>query len=166
MFDNSEMRLRIILAAGLLVLGLWIQQTRAMVQAGGQAKIGIQVPTMTGKNVYNGNQRLAATDPASINLASGQLQIIEFYLPSDPVSQSTAQVMQTYEEKYRGKVHFVYIDVTDARYKNIEEKLNYVFYPQFTLIDGQGRIKSQWTNPIPSEMDLAIANASINHPVW
>ena len=38
-----------------------------------------------------------------------------FFAPGDRISQESAQLMHTFEEKYRGLVHFSYLDVSDVR---------------------------------------------------
>ncbi|HSB65465.1 MAG TPA: hypothetical protein VLD65_02750 [Anaerolineales bacterium] len=110
--------------------------------------------------------RLQATNPAHFTLASGQDQIVMIFAPWDRISQDSAQLMQTFEEKYRGLVRFSYLDVSDPKNRLVLQKLNYWFYPQFVYLDGQGYILTQWTTPSASDMTMAIEYSRLHVPPW
>jgi hypothetical protein len=159
----SELRVRIILALALLFAGLLVVRSKAT-----GIKIQQTQASPSGKALAAPNEvtRLEATDPAQFRLASGQNQIVMIFAPWDKISHDSAQLMHTFEERYRGMVLFSYLDISDARNWEIMEKLNNEFYPQFAYLDAEGNILAQWTTPSAHEMTMAIEKSRLQVPLW
>lgn len=87
---------------------------------------------------------MQATDPASVNLASGNIQLVELFAFWSPTSKSMAPVIHALEDKYQSRIKFVYLDVDDSRNDSFKQTLGYRFPPQFFLLDRDGRIIDQW----------------------
>jgi hypothetical protein len=163
----SELRVRTYLAFALLLAGLLVARSKAA----GLNNIGFKLERQSSPNVASlaGSDQAAhlqATNPAQFTLASGQDQIVMFFAPWDRISQDSAQLMHSFEEKYRGLVRFSYLDVSDPKNKLTLQKLNYLFYPQFVYLDGQGNILTQWTTPSASDMTMAIEYSRLHVPPW
>ncbi len=165
--SSSELTVRIILAFGFLVVGInFVREKGSGLPNTGsattdQSPVPISVILQKEKN-----SPITATNPQDFKIASGQLQIVEFYSPDDSLSDSTVTLMHTFENRYQGQVNFVFLDVLDPRNKPYLEKLNDLFYPQFTILDGAGHILDQWIAISDVKMASAIANARLREPLW
>lgn len=87
---------------------------------------------------------MQATDPTSVNLASGTIQLVELFAFWSPTSKSMAPVIHALEDKYQSRIGFVYLDVDDSRNDSFKQILGYKFPPQFFLLDRDGTIIDQW----------------------
>lgn len=87
---------------------------------------------------------MQATDPNSVNLASGNVQLVELFAFWSPTSKSMAPVIHALEDKYQSRIGFVYLDVDDSRNDSVKQTLGYKFPPQFFLLDRDGKIIDQW----------------------
>jgi hypothetical protein len=163
----SELKVRTYLALALLLAGLFVVRSKAAglnnngsihKRQGSPAFRSVEAPVQTA--------RLLATNPTQFSFVSDQDQIVMLFAPWDHISQNSAQLMQTFEEKYHGLVRFSYLDVSDPRNREALQKLNYWFYPQFAYLDGQGNILAQWTTPSVHEMAMAIEKSSLHMPRW
>jgi thiol-disulfide isomerase/thioredoxin len=88
--------------------------------------------------------KLTATDPSSVNLASGQTQLIEFFAYWDPLSKSMAPVLHKLAVIYQNRIKFVFLDIDDPENETIQKALGYENPPQIFLVDGGGNIIDQW----------------------
>jgi thiol-disulfide isomerase/thioredoxin len=88
---------------------------------------------------------MQATDPTSVNLASGNVQLVELFAFWSPTSKSMAPVIHALEDKYQSRIGFVYLDVDDSRNDSFKGTLGYRFPPQFFLLDRDGTIIDQWS---------------------
>jgi hypothetical protein len=163
----SELKVRTYLALALFLAGLFVARSKAA----GLNEIGSKRERQSppgAASLARSDQaaRLQATRPAQFIVASGQDQIVMLFAPWDRISQDSARLMRTFEEKYRGRVLFSYLDISDPKNKVALQQLNYWFYPQFVYLDGQGRILTQWTTPSAQDMTMAIENSSLQVPPW
>lgn len=94
---------------------------------------------------------LHATDPDTVKLDAGKYQFIEFFAFWCPTCKSMAPVINGLEAKYQGRISFIYLDIDDLRNKPFKEKLGYKYQPHFFLLDGQGKIVSQWVGFVTLE---------------
>jgi thiol-disulfide isomerase/thioredoxin len=163
----SELSVRMILAIGFLLIGIMYVRARETGLPNTGSLVSDQAPTSLSIALQKEkSSAIIATNPADFKIASGQLQLVEFYAPGDPASEKTAQLMHSFEKRYHGKVNFVYLDVLDPRNKANLDKLNELFYPQFTLLGASGQILDQWTTTSDDKMGSAIAKASLVEPLW
>ncbi len=163
----SELRVRIILAFGFLLLGLVYTNGKGAglpntgTAASNKPAMSIQLALEKEKS-----SAISATNPQYFKIAAGQLQIVEFYYPGEPASENTAQLMHTFENRYRGQVIFSYLDVKDPRNETNLEQLHDLFYPQFAILDASGHILDEWITTSDDKMGSAIANARLVEPLW
>jgi thiol-disulfide isomerase/thioredoxin len=94
---------------------------------------------------------LVASDPANFSLASGEIQLVEFFAVWAPISSSMAPVMNSLEDQYKGRIRFVYLDLDDpanALYLHLSSDR---LPPLFFLLDGDGRVIHEWQGFIKRE---------------
>lgn len=87
---------------------------------------------------------LRATDPGVVRLASGKVQLIEFFAFWSGPSQAMAPLIQGIENEYGERVNFVYLDIDDPATDYFKRELGFRMEPHFFLLDAQGRILRQW----------------------
>jgi len=80
------------------------------------------------------------TDPATVQLDSGQIQLVEFFASWSNLSKSMAPVLNGLEAKYSERIQFTYLDVDDKANLRIKQALGYQFPPHLFLLDGQGKV--------------------------
>ena len=111
------------------------------------------IPTLTAtaKPTRAPNQTLLASDPNQVQLASGRIQLVEFFAFWDGASKSMAPMLNNLAAEYQGKMNFIFLDVDDPANKKFEDALNYRIQPQFFLLDKQGSIIKQWQGYVEKE---------------
>ena len=87
---------------------------------------------------------LHATPPGLVKLASGNVQIIEFFAYWDGPSQAMAPLVHGLEPRYAGRVNFVYLDIDDPATGFLKKTLGYRAQPHFFVLDGAGNILDDW----------------------
>ena len=99
---------------------------------------------------------LHATDPATVQLASGKVQLVEFFAFWDGASKSMAPMMYGLESGYGTRINFIYLDIDDPATKRFKDQLRYRMQPHFFLLDANGSIIKQWQGYV-EEQDLIAA---------
>jgi thiol-disulfide isomerase/thioredoxin len=106
------------------------------------------------------NTQMIATDPASVQLASGKVQLVEFFAFWDGASQAMAPIMLTLETAYGDRMNFIYLDIDDPANAKFKEQLGYQLQPQFYLLDERGNVVKQWKSSVDeAELRAAIEAA-------
>jgi thiol-disulfide isomerase/thioredoxin len=95
---------------------------------------------------------MQATDPSTVDLASGNPQLVELFAFWSPTSKSMAPVVHALEDKYQSRIGFVYLDIDDPRNNSFKQALGYKFPPQFFLLDRDGNIIYQWQGYVSSQV--------------
>lgn len=52
--------------------------------------------------------------------------------------------MHRLEQRYAGKIKFVYLDIDDPAVKPLMREINLLGHPYFVLLDAQGEIVDEW----------------------
>jgi thiol-disulfide isomerase/thioredoxin len=105
---------------------------------------------------------LTATDPATVNLAAGIPQLVEFFGSSCPLCTSIQGIVLGLEAQYFNRVNFVYLDINDPANNVFKQKLGYQEAPNFFLLSGDGTILNQWTGVVDqTELTQAIEAALV-----
>jgi thiol-disulfide isomerase/thioredoxin len=104
--------------------------------------------------------QLQATDPSTVQLASGEIQLVEFFANWCPTCQAMVPVVHGLESKYGAKVRFVYLDVDDPATEEFKRDLGYRYQPHIFLLDGEGNVLAQWVGMVTGdELERAILTA-------
>ena len=90
------------------------------------------------------NSKLSATDPRTVRLASGKVQLVQFFAYWNGPSQAMAPLLLGLEKEYKGRVNFVYLDIDNPTNNAFKQQLGFRMEPQFFLLDPQGKILKQW----------------------
>ena len=95
--------------------------------------------------------RLEATNPSSVNLASGGLAFVEFFAFWCPICKSMAPVVYSLEFEYSDRIRFIYLDIDDPKNDLFKEKLGYKYQPHFFYLDAQGNVLYEWLGLVSKE---------------
>ena len=90
------------------------------------------------------SSQLRATDPRTVKLASGKVQLVMFFAFWSGPSQAMAPVVHNLQAEYGGRMNFIYLDIDDPATDSLQRQLGYRFEPHFFLLDPQGKIIQQW----------------------
>lgn len=97
------------------------------------------------------------TDPQEVILASGKLQLIEFFAYWCGTCRSMAPLLNGLEAKYSPQMNFVFLDIDNPDTNYFKEVLVYKWQPHFFLISETGEILNQWIGYVPiQEIETAI----------
>lgn len=104
---------------------------------------------------------LHASNPVSFKLASGSIQFVEFFAYWCSDCKTMAPIVHALEEKYQGRVNFVYLDVDDSKNANTMKQLNASYFvPEFRILDPLGRTLWSYIGPTDQvSLDAAIFNS-------
>lgn len=107
-----------------------------------------------------GDPDFHASHPDEFMLASGRVQLVEFFAYWCAVCKAVAPTVHGLENMYSDQVAFVYLDRDDPRTLPIQEQLGYTYQPHFFLIDANGRVLGQWRGYIDGpELQQALVDA-------
>ncbi len=103
-----------------------------------------------------------ATDPSTVKLSSGKVQLIVFYADWCPICKSMAPVLNLLGDQYTGKLIFSYLDVDNSANLTFKTALGYRYPLQIFLLDGQGKVLKQWSGYVgPDELQAAFNQQGI-----
>ncbi len=113
--------------------------------------------------IVMGEAEFHASDPQSVVLASGRVQLVEFFAYWCAVCKAMAPTVHGLENMYEGQINFVYLDRDDPATLPLQEQFGYIYQPHFFLIDGSGVVLSQWRGYVDGqELQLALLAALEN----
>ena len=94
---------------------------------------------------------LLATDPATVKVASGKVQLVEFFAFWDGASRGMAPVVNQLKAEYGRQMNFVFLDIDNPATEPFKRDLRYRNKPHFFLLDEQGKVLIQWTGYVTDE---------------
>ena len=116
-------------------------------------EIGVSVPvTEALPPIPMGSTTFHATDPASVNLATGKVQFVEFFAYWCTVCKAMAPSVHGLENLYRDQVNFIYLDRDDEATKALQDQLGYIYQPHFFLLDADGAVLGEWRGYVDVEV--------------
>ena len=107
------------------------------------------------------SSQLQATDPRMVQLASGRVQLVEFFAFWSGSCQAMAPIVHSLEDQYGSRMNFVYLDIDDPANSYFEHELGFRMEPQFFLLDPQGNILRQWIGYVSREQFISAFNAAL-----
>jgi thioredoxin-like negative regulator of GroEL len=96
---------------------------------------------------------LEATDPATVSLASGQLQLVEFFRFTWSTCRAMAPMVHGLEAEYSGKIKFSYLDADDPNTDTFQRTLGFAYQPELYLLDANGKVLKKFIG-FTSQEDL------------
>jgi thiol-disulfide isomerase/thioredoxin len=87
---------------------------------------------------------LEASDPNQVQLASGEVQLIEFFAFWCGTCRAMAPIVHGLEAEYGERMNFVYLDIDDPDTDPFKEALGYRVQPHIFLVDERGKILREW----------------------
>lgn len=106
------------------------------------------LPTMPQTPV---SERLRATDPRLVKLASGKIQLVEFFAFWCGTCKAMATTVHTLEALYGERVNFVYLDIDDPATRPFKTELLYRYQPEFFLLNPEGKVLKHWREYVTRE---------------
>lgn len=112
-----------------------------------------------------GDPQLKSTDPATFQIASGRIQLVEFFAFWCPTCKRMAPAIHGLEDIYGEQVNFVYLDQDDPATASFREAFNYRYQPEFYLLNPDGDILGSWIGYfdgaiLQEAIEQALQNAS------
>lgn len=91
-----------------------------------------------------GDPTLRGTDPSTVQLASGRIQLIEFFAYWCPTCKRMAPTVHGLEDAYGDEIGFVYLDRDDPATASFRETLGYIYQPHYFLLNPDGIVLGSW----------------------
>ncbi len=100
-----------------------------------------------------GDMQFHVTDPATVELASGEYQFVEFFAYWCGTCRAMAPLLNGLEAQYKDHIQFVYLDIDNPATQPFKNDLHFRIEPEYFLLDGQGKVVKQWSGYL-SRQDL------------
>jgi thiol-disulfide isomerase/thioredoxin len=112
---------------------------------------------------------LLATDSDTVKLASGKVQIIEFFAFWCTNCRMMAPVMNALESEYGRRMNFVYLDIDDPDVQPFKDALRFTIpkwgvEPNFFLVDERGKILKVWIGLVEPSSFRPYFDAALKQP--
>jgi thiol-disulfide isomerase/thioredoxin len=94
---------------------------------------------------------LKATDPETVELASGRVQLVEFFAFWCGPCQAMAPLLSGLEAQYGDEMNFIYLDIDDPANQGFIQELDFRQEPHFFLLDGDGAVLREWIGYVDAQ---------------
>ncbi len=94
---------------------------------------------------------LEATDPKTVKLASGKVQLVEFFAFWCGTCRAMAPILNELEAEYASQVNFIYLDIDDPATADFKSELHFRLQPHFFLLDRDGKVLKQWQDFVSAD---------------
>jgi len=111
------------------------------------------------------SSELRATDPSAVKLASGKIQLIEFFAFWSGPSKAMAPLVHSLEKDYQKYIQFIYLDIDDPATDIFKKSLGYKKEPHFFLIDEKGKIIKEWSGYVTLKEFMDAFTPYISEPL-
>lgn len=128
-----------ILPEGQIQLQNGTRQISEVSEASGQLTLSADLPA-----IRPGSPDFHASRVEDFELASGDVQLVEFFAYWCAVCKAVAPTIHGLENMYGHQVNFVYLDRDDPQTLRAQELLGYTYQPHFFLIGPEGQVLGQW----------------------
>jgi len=108
-------------------------------QDAGDGQVARTVPV-----VVPGSPELKSTDPSTFEIASGRIQLVEFFAFWCPTCKRMATTVHGLEDAYGEEINFVFLDQDDPATAPFREAFGYRYQPEFYLVNPDGIILGTW----------------------
>lgn len=107
---------------------------------------------------------IIATDPASFRLASGKVQLVEFFAYWSGICLAMAPTIHNLQDRYGTQINFVFLDIDNPAVKPFQELLGFRQEPHFFLLDADGSLLRQWVGYVSYQTLAEAIDAALKHP--
>jgi thiol-disulfide isomerase/thioredoxin len=107
------------------------------------------------------SSQLRATNPRMVQLASGRVQLVEFFAFWSGTSQAMAPILHGLEDQYGAQMNFIYLDIDDPANTYFKCELGFRMEPHFFLLDPQGKVLRQWIGYVNREQFIPAFDAAL-----
>jgi len=107
---------------------------------------------------------ITATDPASFRLASGKVQLVEFFAYWSGICLAMAPTIHNLQDRYGAEVNFIFLDIDNPAVKPFQELLGFRLEPHFFLLDANGNLLQQWVGYVSYQTLAEALDAALRRP--
>lgn len=105
---------------------------------------------------------LEASDPATVSLAAGQPQLVEFFAFWCTTCEGMAPIVHGLEDRYDDRMTFSYLDIDDPSTSVFRTTLGFRYQPEFYLLDAEGNVIQEWVGPVEEQVLIEALDAALS----